>query len=230
MRNQENRNQRAWLGVAFVTFGAYLLFRNLDLIPQFIPHYLFGWEMIFLVIGGSMIVTGRREGLIFFFIGGFFLLPEFFYWPQFNLRTWWPAILIAVGVSIILRRRDHVKRAPGDLTDDYIEDTSIFGGSEKSFSSQNFKGGKITSVFGGSEINFSGAKMHGDEIILDIFCLFGGNGLIVPNDWTVINESFVIFGGFADKRPKVSYESGAPKKVLRIKGSVIFGGAEVKGV
>lgn len=229
MRNRESTNQKAWVGIALVAFGSYFLLRNLDLIPSFIPYYLFGWEMILIIIGGSMLSTGRKKGFIPLAIGVFFLLPELFYWPRFHMRDWWPVILIIVGVVIVLRRRDHIQRQLGDLDDDFIEDTAIFGGSEKSYSSQNFRGGKLTSIFGGSDIDLSEARMATDEVVLDVFCLFGGSSLIIPNDWTVINESFVIFGGYADKR-RTSTETHDPKKVLRIRGSVILGGAEIKSV
>ncbi len=224
-----NNNSKAWLGIVLVAMGGYFLLRNLDLIPSFLPYYLFGWEMIMIIIGGAMVVTGRREGFIFLAIGGFFLLPEIFYWPRFRIRDWWPLVLIVIGIAIVLRRREPVIRSAEDIDEDFVDDTSIFGGSEKSFSSKNFKGGKITSVFGGSTINFSETEIAEEGAVIDVFCLFGGNELIIPNDWTVVNESFVIFGGYADKRARSATEQNDPKKVLRIKGSVIFGGSEVKG-
>ncbi len=229
MGNRENNNQRAWLGVALVLFGGYFLFRNLDLIPDFIPYYLFGWETVFIIIGVSMLATRRREGFLFLGIGVFFLIPDIFYLPDFRIRDWWPIILIAVGISIVLRRRDDLSKKKRSESDDYIENTSIFGGSETSYASQRLQGGKITSIFGGSEVDLTRAQMEGEEIIIDIFCFFGGSGFKVPNDWTVINESFVIFGGFSDKRPIANEVGEGPQKVLRIKGSVIFGGAEIKG-
>jgi len=230
MENRQNNNQRAWLGVALVLFGGYFLLRNLDLIPDFIPYYLFGWETVFVIIGISMLATRRREGFLFLGIGVFFLLPDIFYLPDFRIRDWWPLILIAIGISIVLRRRDDSRRMDGLHSDDYIENTSIFGGSEKSYSSQSLKGGRITSIFGGSDVDLTHTQMEGDEIVIDILCIFGGNDIKVPRDWTIINESFVIFGGFKDKRPMATSISEASRKVLRIKGSVIFGGAEIKGV
>ena len=86
MEEQSTTNRKAWLGVALVAIGSYFLLRNLDLIPAFLPYWLFGWEMILIVIGGAMLVTGRREGLIFLFIGGFFLLPDILYLPHFRMR------------------------------------------------------------------------------------------------------------------------------------------------
>lgn len=224
-----DNNSKTWLGIVLVGLGGYFLFRNLGLIPSFIPYYFFGWEMILILVGGAMLVTGRKEGFIFLAIGGFFLLPEIFYWPRFRVRDWWPLVLIIIGISIFLRRRDSIMRREGDIDEDFIDETSVFGGSEISFNSKNFKGGKITSIFGGSNISFAECKMSEEGAIIDMFCLFGGNELTVPNDWTVVNESFVIFGGYSDKRSRSATEQNDPKKILKIKGSVIFGGSEVKG-
>ena len=227
--SNEEKNQKTWLGITLVAIGAYFLLRNLDLIPYFIPRYLFGWEMVFVIIGGSMLATRRREGFIFLAIGGFFLLHEIFYWA-FHVRDWWPLVLIIIGISIFLRKRDNLGRTQSTDDNDFFEDTSIFGGSEKSFTSQNFKGGKVTSIFGGSNIDFSNAKMEGNEVVLDVFTLFGGNNFAVPNDWTIINDTWVVFGGYSDQRSRSAVEQNDPNKVLRIKGSVVFGGCEVKGV
>lgn len=233
MKNREHRNQKAWVGIVLVILGAFFLLRNLDMIPYFIPYYFFGWEMILILIGGAMLVTGRKEGFLFLGIGGFFLLPEVFEFlnlPRFRIRDWWPVVLIIIGISIVLRRRDSRDKRNGEIDDDYLDDTSIFGGSEKSFTSQNFKGGKVTAIFGGSQIDFSAAKLSEEQdVVLDVFVMFGGNEFRIPNDWTVINDSFVIFGGFSDNRPQSAVSQSDPKKVLRIKGFVMFGGAEVKG-
>lgn len=227
MRNHQNTNQRAWVGILLVLVGSYFLLNNFNLIPDFIPYYLFGWEMVIVIIGLSMIFTGRKEGFIFLLIGGFFLADEIFYIPDLRFRDWWPLILVALGVSIIIRRRDKAHLGINTIGDDYLEDSAIFGGSEKSFTSKQFKGGKITAIFGGSEISFAHADLVDSNVILDIFCMFGGVSLVVPNDWTVINESFVVFGGYSDNRPSSDRN---PEKVLRIKGSVVFGGAEIEGL
>ncbi|GAB4245961.1 MAG: hypothetical protein Tsb0034_24760 [Ekhidna sp.] len=185
--------------------------------------------MIFVVIGGSMLATGKREGFIFFGIGLFFILPDILHIPHFRLRDWWPVILIAIGLSIFLRRRDYAVKQPGDTNDEFFEDTSIFGGSEKTITSQNLRAGKITSIFGGSELNLMGANLGAKEVLVDYLCLFGGNEIIVPNDWTVVNETFVLFGGYADKRSIISGVKPDPEKVLRLKGLILFGGSEVRG-
>lgn len=179
-----------------------------------------------LLVGVAMLGTGRKEGFIFLGIGGFFLLDDIFWIPGFHMGNLWPVVLIIIGVSIIMSRRRSDSNPKRDNHDaDFFEDTAIFGGSERSFTSKNFQGGKVTSVFGGSDINFEDAELGAREVVIDQFCLFGGNAFRVPKDWTVINESFVIFGGFGDKRGNGDRD---PEKILRIKGSVIFGGSEIK--
>ncbi|MEQ9287871.1 MAG: DUF5668 domain-containing protein [Cyclobacteriaceae bacterium] len=232
MKTNRNTSRNAWIGVVLVAIGGYYLLRNLHFIPSFIPHYFFDWEMIFILIGGAMLATGRRAGVVFLAIGAISLLPQVFLWPHIYIRDWWPLILIAIGVSILMKRRHegYQSQRAGTTDDEYIDEVSILGGSEKTITSRNFKGGKITSLFGGSKINFLNAELSPDENILDVFCMFGGSTLIVPSDWTIIMDSFIIFGGYSDKRPFTSNVSPNPDKVLRIKGFVMFGGGEIKSV
>lgn len=228
MTHQTNSNSKTWLGIVLVLLGSYFLLDNLHMIPSFIPYWVFGWESIFVIIGGAMLISGRREGMVFLAIGGFFLLPDIFHFPHFRLRDWWPVILIAIGVSIFFRTRNHTSYTP-EGNDDFFNDTSIFGGSEKSITSQNLKGGKVTSLFGGSTLNLINSKLGQKEVVFDYLCVFGGNEIIVPNDWTVINEATVVFGAFTDDRGKISGVAPDQEKILRIKGLVMFGGCEVRG-
>ncbi|MEQ9467664.1 MAG: DUF5668 domain-containing protein [Ekhidna sp.] len=228
MTRHENSNSKLWLGIVLVTIGSYFLLRNLDLIPSFLPHWLFSWEMIFVVAGGGMLASGRKEGLVFIAIGAFFVLPDIMDFPRYRMRDWWPVILIAIGLSIFLRRRSY-NRPASSMGDEYFDDTSIFGGSEKSITSQSLKGGKISSVFGGSTLNMRDVKLGQREVLIDYLCIFGGNEIIVPNDWTIINEAFVMFGGFSDTRAKISGVTPDPEKIVRIKGLILFGGTELRG-
>lgn len=231
MSSQNSKHKKAWLGIFLVSLGGYFLLRNLGLIPSFIPWYLFGWEMVFILIGGSMLITGKREGIIFLAIGGLSILPDIFYWwPHYSIRDMWPIVLIIIGASIIMRRKDHKSTPKDEKEDDFLNENVVFGGLEKTFNSQNFKGGKITLVFGETNIDLTKAQMASEEVTLDVFCLFGGNTITVPNDWTVVNKSFITFGAYEDQRSPNSIQENDPNKVLRIKGSVVFGGAKIKGV
>jgi len=106
---------------------------------------------------------------------------------------------------------------------DYIEDLSILGGGTKLIQSKNFKGGDITAIFGGSEFIFRDAKISPDGCTIDVFTMFGGSKLIIPDNWVVKSDMFSIFGGFNDKRI-IKPDENEPGVVLYLKGAVIFGG------
>ena len=227
MTQHENSNSKVWLGIVLVIIGSYFLLRNLHMIPSFLPYWLFGWESIFIIIGGAMLITGRREGLVFLGIGAFFILPDILDIPRFRVRDWWPLILIILGLSIFFRRRSYISGEPDFSNEEYFKDTSIFGGSSHIVTSKKLKGVQVSSIFGSSELNMVEAEMGQKEVIVDCLCIFGGNEIVVPEDWTVINEMFVVFGGFSDMRSKSGVVRD-PDKVLRLKGMVLFGGSEVK--
>ena len=228
---ENNDSKRLWLGIIFLVLGGVWLLDNLDVMyfDDFIPHYVFSWKTLLLLIG-AFLFFGRDKkspGLILMFIGGFFLLDEIFW---FNVHFWevfWPAILLFLGAALIFRRGNTDEVPKGDP--DYIDDMAVFGGGERRINSKNFKGGKITAVFGGSNVNLMNADFpDGTTPVIDLFMMFGGTEIRVPDDWTVKMETSVIFGGFSDKRKGVLEVVNNPEKTIIVKGLVLFGGGEIK--
>jgi predicted membrane protein len=225
----QDTNKRVVLAGFLIIIGIVLVLRNFHIFP-FIP-WLFSWPMILVMIGVFILLTRQSvvAALIFVGIGVWFLIPDIF-----NLyidRFWdlWPIILIAIGMSLILRNRTTRHEPSGhESSMDYLDDVSIFGGGEKIITSQNFKGGKITNIFAGSEINFLGAQLAPGPVYLDVFTLFGGTTLIIPAGWKVKVDMVPIFGGFSDKREYKREELGKDKPELYIKGLTFFGGGELK--
>ena len=231
---QENINDRRfWLGLVFVFIGAILLLDNLDIIPYYIPDYLLSWKT-FLIALGTYFIVGRKKpepGIIMIAIGTIFLLQDFYY---FRIRDiWhilWPAIFIAIGASLILRRSRNKESQEDEKKNnvDYVDDFAILGGREIKVDSQNFKGGKISAMLGGSTIDLRGANLAEGENVLDVFAMFGGTSVIVPQDWTIKVDVFSLLGGFGDKRDSSVKVVPHPSKVLIIKGFVMFGGGDIK--
>jgi predicted membrane protein len=227
------QSRRIGFGIALVVFGAFFLVDNLGLIPFNLRHYIFKWEVILMIVGTVMLVSNPRKntGWILIMIGAFFLLPDLIYIPWFEMRTFWPIILIAFGFFYIIRQRGHttpISETP-DGTMDFIDDTNIFGGGNVVITSNNFKGGKITSIFGGGDYDLTNAKLSAEPSVIDFFAMFGGGNFIVPADWNVRTDVTAIFGGFSDKRKtKIDPGTSDPNKELFIKGFVLFGGGELK--
>jgi hypothetical protein len=114
----------------------------------------------------------------------------------------------------------------GEATsDDFIDSTSIFGGAKKNIISKNFRGGDLVNIFGGTELDLSRADFNGTAEI-ELTTIFGGTKLIVPSNWDVRSEAVTLFGGLEDKRNMSTSEN--PTKTLVLKGTVIFGGIELK--
>ena len=228
---QEN-NRRIVLAGFLIIIGIVLLLRNFQLLP-WLPEYVFSWGMVLILIGTYILLTKQHilSSMIFIGIGLYLLLRDIvnIYIPNFWML--WPIILIAIGISIVLKGRStyydrHFKGSNRDIDLDFIDSISIFGANEKSINSQEFKGGKITNIFGGSEINLLNAKLAPGNNFIEVVTIFGGCTIIIPSHWNVKVDMLSVFGGFVDKRELKETNPNEP--VLFIKGVSMFGGGEIK--
>jgi len=110
--------------------------------------------------------------------------------------------------------------------DDYLDETSIFGGVNRVVVSKNFKGGDVVNIFGGCDINLTQADFNG-TVTIDFVQIFGGAKIVVPTDWRVIIKTTSVFGGVEDKRPPSLIKEN-PDKTLIIEGTSIFAGISVQ--
>ena len=179
-------------------------------------------------------------------IGGVFLVNDYFIEGSLR-RHIWPLILILIGIFFIFRSRQKTGHHPwsgkknddlkeGDpgpshmdesfTADNFIDTTSIFGGTKKNVLSKDFKGGDVVNVFGGTELNLTQADIKGTAV-LELTTIFGGTKLIVPSNWSIKSEAVTIFGGIEDKRQLPATQE-APEKLLLLRGTVLFGGIDIK--
>ena len=236
-----------WTGVFILLIGVAALIRVS--VPD-LPHWLFSWKMFLIALG---LFLGFKHGfkgpawLILILLGSAFILRDMY--PEMPIRQYvWPSILVLIGAVMILRP----KRSPWECNDkqkkkredssgieeatvidekhnykeDYIDSTSIFSGSKKIIISKNFKGGDVVTIFGGTELDFSQADML-KPVTMEITTIFGGTKLIIPSNWEIKSEAVMIFGGIEDKR-RMQTITGPPEKTLILKGTVLFGGIEIK--
>lgn len=239
---------RLWTGVFILLIGIVALLKASNaILPEW--NWIYSWPMFLIALG---LFIGIRHGfhgiswLILLIIGGLFLADRID--STLIPRNYtWPIILIVVGLFFIFRPRGRwhweldVKKKSADSgmptdppihpdatdsNDDYVNTTSVFGGAKKNILSKNFKGGEIVNIFGGTELNLSQADING-EAIIDMTTIFGGTKLIIPANWTVKSDAAIIFGGIEDKR-SVSGINDAAGKILTLKGTVIFGGIDIK--
>jgi len=230
MEKQRNTG-RGIVGVILILIGVVLVGRTFDIFPHRIMHHLFSWEMILIVLGVVFISTrdNKLSGWILLTIGLVFLIPDILYIPYPIRRLFWPVLLIVVGLLIIFRSTGIARTSnAGTAKADYIDDFAILGGGDRIITSENFKGGKVTALFGGSKIDLTKAQLAPGQNVVDVFCMFGGSTLIVPENWNIKVEVVSILGGFSDKRTVRTGTTMDVGKEIIIRGFVMFGGGEIK--
>lgn len=215
-------NRRAILGVFLVVIGSLLLLDNLNILPD-LPRQLFSFPVLLIAIGLFNLFTGNRGAAIILLVLGAFFYIEKFTYLQIDIHTWWPAILVIIGLAFILRKRAE-NLSSNEITEKSFDDLTLFGGSQKRVTSQEWRGGRITNIFGGSDIDLREASPV-DGATIEIFNLFGGCKIIVPPHWNVSIETTAILGGFEDKREPAK---GTSDYTIHIKGFIILGGGELK--
>ena len=232
-------------GIFLVVVGiaAFIKVSNPDL-----PRWLFGWQTFLIALG---LFVGVRHGFrggawfVMMLVGGVFLINEIN--PDLKMKHYlWPIVLVAVGVMFIFRpkRRWHqgisdggekknsafddpfINPDPTYTKEDFVDSTSVFGGAKKNIISKNFKGGDLVNIFGGTELDLTQADFTGTAII-ELTTIFGGTKLIVPSHWSIKSEAVTIFGGMEDKR-NMQNAVDNPEKVLILRGTVIFGGIDIR--
>lgn len=233
--NSNNQNRTLGIGLLIIAIGLVILFHRLNVFSPWLEDVLISWQMLLIVIGiwNLFFSQGKVAGIILIAVGGFFLIPDLFILPHDFRRNFWPVLLIVVGLFILFRAFPK-KTIPtmNPLTGDpmeFIDETNIFSGADKKIFTTNFRGGKITSIFGGSEIDLSSSQLADGTNVLEVFYLFGGSSITVPNDWVVVNKVTIVLGGFSDKRNQSSPPYPGGGKMLIIQGLVVFGGGEIKG-
>lgn len=232
-----SRHSGIWTGLFILLIGIAALLKAS--LTQF-PDWVFSWQMLLVALGMFIGVRHNFRGVAWFIlmlIGGIFLLNDIY--PEFSLRRYmWPFALIAVGLFIITRQRNRwgkdieskadqsAEGGPGISKEDFVESTSIFGGAKKIIISKNFRGGDLVNIFGGTELDLSQADLTGTAVI-ELTTIFGGTKLLVPSNWSVKSEAVTIFGGIEDKRRMQAAVENTDKTLL-IRGTVIFGGIDIK--
>lgn len=241
-----NSSRSAVLGLILIIVGGIFLLDNFNLIPYDISYYLFNWKGLMLLVGTVFLATkdNKTPGFTLLAVGGFFILSDVmsyeFDWHWYDTRKlFWPVLLIVVGL-IILSRKGHSAKAksrifgadnetseiPNDT--DHINITAALGGGDVSIHSKNFQGGKVTAIMGGGTYDLSGADLAEGTQEIDLMIMMGGANFIVPSDWNVRIEVTSLFGGYSDSRKFNAETPTDSTKELLIKGTVIFGGGEVK--
>lgn len=213
-------------GLILILLGGFIILNNAGVIDvgigEIISTY---WPLILIFAGIYNLITnsaGRLGGIIILLIGFFFQLNNLEYLAISEYISFWPVIFILIGVSLLFDSKSKGR----EIDREKLNIFNIFSGSEYRIISNNFKGGSSITIFGGADLDLSGADILEDEARLDVFTLFGGVDIYVPDDWQIIVKGLPVFGGW-DNLTRQNINLDNPK-ILSISCLAIFGGVDIK--
>jgi predicted membrane protein len=216
-----------FVGLVVIAIGVLLTFDNLGLVHA--EEYIRFWPASLIGVGLLKLwhsrdgVGGAFGGFLFTVIGTWLLLEQT---ALVRLSFWdmWPALLVFVGGFLVWQGLTGPRpRSSGDATGT-VNATAVLGAVVRGNNSPAFRGGDLTVIMGGCELDLRNAAIDG-EAVIEVFALWGGIEIRVPDDWTVVSHVSPIMGGIEDKtRPP----QGATRHRLVIRGIVMMAGVEVK--
>jgi predicted membrane protein len=232
-RNRKHHSSAAGvlIGAVIVGIGLLLLLDNMGIVRF---HDVWRYWPVLLIIWGvsrvldSQSISGYVWGGGIALVGAFILLDNLDI-IIFNFDLIWPMIIIAFGLSMLLRAVDRKRYMDGVPAsgEPVLNVVAIFGGSKRTLDSQDFRGGEVVAVFGGVRLDLRRATISAEKAVIDINAIFGGVEVRIPDTWNVVMKGVGIFGGFDDKsiHPKADPNVKTPE--LIITGAAVFGGMSV---
>jgi predicted membrane protein len=220
------------IGGLIVTIGLFLLLDNMGIVRV---HDVWRfWPVILVVYGVSRILeahapAGYLWGGVVALAGALILLDNLDI-LIFNFDLIWPFLIIAFGLSMLLRAMDRKKYTDGApvTSDSTLNVVAIFGGSKRRVDTEDFRGADVSAVFGGVHLDLRHAKMTVDRAVVDVNAIFGGVEIRVPENWSVMMKGASVFGGFEDKTVHPKTDPDVPTRQLVITGASVFGGMSVE--
>lgn len=211
------------LGVSVIAFGVILLLANLGVYN--IQELVQMWWPVGLVVAGGLLLLNERTSygwsIALSLLGLFFLARNMEIITISFAQIFWPGVIIAIGLSLLLRDGRSSPRVSTEVEDEVV---SVLSGVEYNNTSRDYKGGKITAILGGAAVDIFNARIK-KEATITVFTLMGGVEVRVPRNVIVKTRTVSILGGIEDSHAS---QQVADSPVLYIEGTVILGGVEIK--
>jgi hypothetical protein len=219
---------RLVFGLVMVSLGLLWTLDNLGLVEA--DEFLRYWPALLIGFGLLRLsgLDGRRGagGGVLFVLAGSWMLARELGLVHISIFQLWPVFLIVLGGVLVWRSMRGPGAAP-DASDahDYPRLFAFMGGNARTIESQSLVGLEATAVMAGVEADLRGARARGSEVVVEVFAMWGGVDLIVPEDWRVVSEVMPIMGGVEDKS---RLAEGGGTTTLIVRGFVVMGGLEIK--
>ena len=101
--NPNSQNAKTITGIVLLGLGVLILFHQVTFF--LFPAWIFSWPVILIIFGlyiGAKHNFRKSNWIVFTLLGVLFLLSDIL--PTVHIIVFWPAIIIAVGIHMLLRR------------------------------------------------------------------------------------------------------------------------------
>lgn len=186
-------------------------------------------------------------GALLIILGSLFLLQNFGVADVSDLiSTYWPIILVLIGLNILLRKRLRPVYSAGEpdrtlfpdtiraTSSSFVNRSTVFGDIDLRMEAKDFAGGTVSCTFGDVNLDLSSAELADGEHLLRLDGVFGGIHVLVPKGTAIFATARTVFGdvnilgnsrntGIGQELAYTSPEYAAAAKKLRIYAHQVFG-------
>jgi predicted membrane protein len=201
----------AFAGLLFTLAGVWLQAEELGIIHVRIWQI---WPLALVLFGGYLVWQGLARGDRRQSLGGGQSFGAGDALPS------WPVDAAPAASDAAATAADR----PAKSADATMSGIAILGGVSRGNNSRAFRGADLLAIMGGYQLDLRQAAIHGDAVI-DLFVMWGGIEIRVPEDWSVSSKIVPLMAGVEDKtRPP----QGAREHRLELRGFALMGGVEIK--
>ncbi len=165
------------------------------------------------------------------------------------ISTYWPVILILIGVRIFFRYgrgTDHVHDAHDPImmgessqqsSASAVNSSGVFGDLDLKINAKDFRGGRISNTFGDMNVDLSEIELAEGEQLLKLDGVFGDLHVLVPKTIEIFVTTHSVFGdvrvlgniksGFGQEISYSSPNYSTATKRLRIVSNQVFGDVKI---
>ncbi|QFU81103.1 LiaF transmembrane domain-containing protein [Natronorubrum aibiense] len=212
------------LGALVILVGILLLLETTGVLST--QDALLYVPSLFVLVGVWALVQSRFRNIVgpvvLIGVAGAGQLVALDYATVDQVVVFWPVLVIAFGLSIILGQFRSRVRATDDA---FTSAFAAFGGVEKRNTSTAFSGADLTAIFGGTELDLRDTSLEERPAQVNAVALFGGVDIIVPREWNVQLDVLPVLGGASDDRPRREQDHDGVDLVVT--GFAAFGGVSV---
>lgn len=216
------------IGIVVVAVGVLLLLGSLDVLDI---GDLFQWiPSLFILFGLWLLVKNRFRR-----IAGPLIMILIAVFVQFlvlglDMGKFWPLILVAIGITILIKSFRPGPRRAGvtsmDDNDGWIESVSVMGSANERVASDEFKGGQATAVMGENTLDLRESSVAEKPATLEATVVMGEMKLRIPEEWNVQVDNVTVMGESKDERTRRDPEDGHPDLV--VSGTVVMGSLKIE--